>query len=379
VSPSGPSDRQLAVVFGGPSAESEVSVLTGLQALAELGPPSVGIYWDRSGRFWLVKGVPEPAEFAKGLPKGCIQVELMVSRGFEVAGGLLPARKPLRVDAVVNCCHGGPGEDGTLQSVLDLAGIPYTGPRPEAASICMDKYLFSQVVGALGLPVLPRVLLAEDGDVPAPLSAHAGPFIMKPRFGGSSIGVEVVADLATAQAMARSHAAYTRGAVVEPYREDLFDAQVAVRAYPRLEVSAIERPIRKGAKPVLSFEDKYAPGEGMAGAARELPARIPEALVKQIREAAEAIACQLSLTGIWRIDFLTNGEDELYVNEVNTIPGSLARHLFIEPKRSFSELLADMVEEAVAVSTRRNWEAHNVRTDLLASSRSLAAKLLEPG
>jgi hypothetical protein len=64
---------------------------------------------------------------------------------------------------------------------------------------------------------------------------------------------------------------------------------------------------------------------------------------------------------------------------VNTIPGSLARHLFIEPKRSFSELLADMVEEAVAVSTRRNWEAHNVRTDLLASSRSLAAKLLEPG
>jgi D-alanine-D-alanine ligase len=185
----------------------------------------------------------------------------------------------------------------------------------------------------------------HDGSPPP---GFPGPYIIKPRFGGSSIGVEVVGDIDTARARLRVNPHLKRGAVLEPYQSELFDLQIAVRLWPDVQLSAIEKPLRTRANgEILAYSDKYVGPEGMTTAPRELPARIAPDLERQIRTVAPEVAHLVGVRGVARIDFLSDG-DALYVNEVNTIPGSLARYLWIDPPLQFARLLLDLLSEAMA-------------------------------
>jgi len=271
---------------------------------------------------------------------------------------------------VVNCCHGGPGEDGTLQAAFDLAGVAYTGPGVAAAALGMDKLAFSGVAQAAGLPVLPRALLGREGE---PIG-FPGPYILKPRFGGSSIGVEVVADLDTARGRLGANAHLRAGAVVEPYREDLFDLNLAARTWPRPELSAVERPLRStAAAEILGYADKYVGGEGMASAPREVPADLAPPLLSSIHDAARTVLRLAGVRGVTRIDFLSDGQS-LFVNEVNTIPGSLARHLWVDPVLPFIELLDGMISEALA-GPAASHSAAGADGTVLRSAGGIASKL----
>src|SRR5439155_20540844 len=151
---------------------------------------AVAVYWSTTGDFFEVDPGLEGADFLDGAPRKASPLRLVAGEG------LLGKRRPLDLTALVNCCHGGPGEDGTLQAALDLAGVRYTGPTVAGAALGMDKLAFGAVVAAAGLPTLPRMALA-----PSAQPAFSGPYIVKPRFGGSSIGIEVVEDAATAAAL----------------------------------------------------------------------------------------------------------------------------------------------------------------------------------
>jgi D-alanine-D-alanine ligase len=339
----------VAVAFGGPSPEHDVSILTGLQAARELaaaGRAVIGLYWTKTGDWFRVDAGLEATDFVEGVPRAAEALRLVVGgdgAGFVPSGGRLGRPRAVPVDVLVNCCHGGPGEDGSLQAALDLAGLAYTGPGMAAAALGMDKLAFAGVMEAAGLPTLPRLLLRADmGAVGFP-----GPYIVKPRFGGSSIGVEVVADLATASGRLAANPHLRRGAVVEPYRPDLFDLNLAVRAWPEPALSAVERPVRTtpGAE-ILGYADKYVGGEGMASAPRELPADLPDPLVTALHDVARRVLQLTDVRGVARIDFLSDG-DALYVNEVNTIPGSLARYLWVDPPLPFLALLDALLTEAL--------------------------------
>ena len=365
---------QVAVVFGGPAPEHDVSILTGLQAsreLASAGRDPVAVYWSKLGAFWRVEPTLEAAAFLDGPPKSGEPLVLSIGPegGFSTAGRLGRPRR-LELDAAILCTHGGPGEDGTLQGTLDLAGVAYTGPSVAGAALGMDKLAFAAVMQACALPALPRVeLIASTDDV-----GFAGPFIVKPRFGGSSIGIDVVGDLATARARLGANPHLAAGAVIEPFRDDLTDLQVAVRRFPELQCSAIERPLRReGATEILDYADKYVAGEGMAGAARELPARLDEGRAADVLAAAARVATACSVRGVARVDFL-EGPAGLYVNEVNTIPGSLSRHLFVDPPVPFLQLLDDLVEEARSSPSHRYVTAGADGTVLHAAG-AIASKL----
>ena len=213
---------QPAVVFGGPSPEHDVSVLTGLQAARALirgGHQVEAIYWTKTAEFYAVDPGLEAEDFLGGVPKAARELRLLACPGggfVGAKGGLRGKERTLELSAVVNCCHGGPGEDGTLQAALDLAGLAYTGPTAAGAALGMDKLAFGGAVAEAGLPALPRWLL--DGQRPGPAPEIPGPYIVKPRFGGSSIGIEVVEDWDTAVSYARTSVHQRRGAVVEPYR-----------------------------------------------------------------------------------------------------------------------------------------------------------------
>lgn len=203
-------------------------------------------------------------------------------------------------------------------------------------------------MAATGLPTLPRALLATaDGEPPA----FPGPYIVKPRFGGSSIGIEVVQDWPTALALLKVSQYYASGGVVEPFLEDSKDLQLAIRTWPTLEMSAIEAPIRTGGG-IYSYDQKYLAWGGDVSGGRELPARIDPSTEKVLRDLALRVAVAAGLRGICRIDFLER-DSEVWVNEVNTIPGSMGAYLWIEPRISRPALFKAMLDEAVASPVRR--------------------------
>jgi len=369
------STAKIAVAFGGPSPEHDVSILTGLltsHELARAGRAVSCLYWSKAGGWYLVEPTLEADAFVDGVPRGAEALRLTAGDGggFTTGTGRLGRARSLAFDVVVNCCHGGPGEDGTLQAALDLAGIAYTGPNVAGAALGMDKLAFAGVADAAGLPVLPRRLVhAGTEDV-----GFGGPYIMKPRFGGSSIGIQVVADLATAKAQLEVGPHFRRGAVVEPYRAELFDVNVAVRAWPALALSAVERPLRTSSSgEILGYHDKYVGGHGMASAPRELPAALGDRAASTVRRCALEVARFADVRGVARIDFLCDGED-VYLNEVNTIPGSLAKYLWVDPPVPFIDLLDTMVDEAAARPAAR-YSAAGADGTVLRGAGAIAAKL----
>jgi D-alanine-D-alanine ligase len=363
------------VLFGGPTPEHDISILTGLLALRELAKSErdvIGIYWTKTGSFYLVASDVEAESFLDGVPKGSSVVSLRVGDdgGFYSGGGRLGKDRRLDVTTVVLCTHGGPGEDGTLQAALDLANVNYTGPTVAGAALGIDKWAFGAVMIATGLPTLPRALLtATTTALP-----FDGPYILKPRFGGSSIGIETVVDIATAIARLSSNVHLLRGCVIEPFRNDLTDLQIAVRTYPSVTLSAIEKPIRStSSAEILGYTDKYVGGEGMMSAPRELPAVLSSQQSNDIERITRTIAEVASVRGVARVDFIAN-DHELYVNEINTIPGSLSKHLFVDPPLGFSQLLSDLVAEAVERPAHR-FSSAGADGLVLRKAGSIAAKL----
>jgi D-alanine-D-alanine ligase len=364
----------VGVIFGGPGPEHDVSVLTGLQAercLNDHGVAATGIYWSKAGDFYDVGSGREATSFRDGVPDGCDPLSV----GLGAESGFSHRRKfgrsaPLELRAIVVCCHGAPGECGRLQGLLDLMGVPYTGPSQAGAALGMDKLAFAAVAEHAGVTAIPRFDLATAAD-PA-LQGLGSPLIVKPRFGGSSLGVELVDDVDSARALVRSSPLYVSGALGEPFLKGWYDINIALRSWPEVQLSAIERPIGRSG-PLLSYQDKYVPDEGMAGAARELPAALTPEVAATVRAHAATIMRAVAVRGVARLDFMTDGANVL-VNEINTIPGSLARYLWVAPEISFMRQLSDLIDEAVA---RPAYRAVLAGADgrLLHNATSVAAKL----
>ena len=355
---------ELAVVFGGPSPEHDISVLTGLQAariLSESGGGVIGIYWAKTGRWYEVDPTLEAAAFADGPPAKAKELRFVAEPG----AGWVAKKKSLEIERVLLCCHGAPGEDGTLQGALDLVGVRYSGPDAASSSLGMDKLAFGAVVAGAGLPSLPRVLV-----VPDVVPAFDGPYIVKPRFGGSSIGIEIVDDYDTALALVRTSPHMTRGGVAEPYLEGSRDLNMAIRTYPELQLSAIEAPESEG---FYGYEEKYLSGGGLEGSQRALPAVLPADMEATMRSAATTVARLAGVRSMARLDFLERA-GEVWVNEINTIPGSLSLYLWVDPAISKRQLVLDLVSELDTVKPRQ-FSTAGATGVALKSAAAIAKKL----
>lgn len=334
--------EKVTIVFGGPSAEHDISILTGLQCervLAGAGDQVQCLYWDRGGSWYLVPADSEARDYLDGAPKDATRVELRIVDGtvkcFRSSSML---KRETELGTVLLALHGGVGEGGGVQALFTMMQVATTGSTPAAAANGLDKLGFGALMEQAGLPVLPRRLLSahrEPGFEP--------PYIIKPRFGGSSIGIEVADSYETALALGVSSPHLRAGAVVEPYREDLFDLNIAFVTSPGFATSLIERPTRNQQRAIYDYANKYMSADGLAGAARELPAAIPEALAQRIRDAAATVQEVTGLSGICRLDFLSDGES-VFVNEVNSIPGAMA--LYLWPDTPPADLLHGMLAEA---------------------------------
>jgi D-alanine-D-alanine ligase len=363
----------IGVVFGGPSPEHDISILTGLQAARALhddGVPVVCLYWTKTGRWLRVPPTAEAAAFLEPTVPGSSEVELHVPGGF-VEPKRLRGASPLELEVVLNCCHGGPGEDGTLTGLLLAAGLKVTGPRPQAAALAMDKAATAAAARMAGVPTIATAIVTDTDHTELPPT----PWVAKPRYGGSSIGVEAgIEDLDTVRALARTGTGRA-GMVVQPFLEGWMDLNIAVRTHPTLQLSEIEKPLRDGSA-VYDYTGKYLTGgQGMDAAPRELPAQIPDHVAETIRGYARTLVTVLDLSGAPRIDFLWDGGDQVVLCEVNSIPGAWGNHLWQATGVPRVQLYRELVDEARrAKPGLPQWAATSDGAALRVSG-SIAAKL----
>lgn len=339
-----------AVVFGGPSPEHEISILTGLQAervLTAAGHDVVPIYWSPTGDWFRVPAATEAKDYLEGAPSGSTVLEVRVSGEPGIYRRKTFGAERLEIEAALLCLHGGAGEGGGAAAVFSLLGIPATGSTLFAGAVGMDKLAFGGLMHAAGIPSLPR----EDVSTLVEPS-FAGPYIVKPRFGGSSIGIEIADDIDAARALAATSIHLRTGAVLEPYRPELVDLNIAFRTFPTLEITPLEKPLRGDSGSALySYAEKYLAGgagsdAGLTSAPREFPAQVPDVVAARARELAERVAEVTRLTGIVRVDLLLNETTgELFVNEVNSIPGALSLYLWA-PLQPAATVLLDALTEA---------------------------------
>ncbi|MBA3533260.1 MAG: D-alanine--D-alanine ligase [Ardenticatenales bacterium] len=393
---------RIGMIFGGRSVEHEVSVLTAHQAMAALPTDRytpVPIYISKSGQ-WFTGEVLRTLErykevdtlLAQATPlifnvntqqPGLLLEQGQARRGWLGLGGESSKYASESIDVAFPLIHGSHGEDGTLQGLLDLADLPYTGSDVTASAIGINKALTKGLLRAAGVPVLEEIYLSRtrweqaSKEVVAEVEARFGyPVFVKPARLGSSIGVSRAED-SDALAFAIDVAAtYDSHFLIEPALEELIEINCAVLGDESgAQPSVCEQPISQG---LLSYEDKYMSGgkrKGMSGAQRLIPAPLEPDLTRAIQESALKTFSAIGAAGVSRIDFLVRPADGMfYVNEINTLPGSLAFYLWEASDVSFGELLHRMIGQAQTRHKNKQRNMYTFNSNLLSTNPLLGAK-----
>lgn len=392
---------RVGVAFGGRSVEHDVSIITGLQAvevLSERHQPQP-IYIARSGLWYAGEQLRDLASYRSDEPAGT-EVALDIQRGVLMraapeGGSLLRGRRraePIDLDVIVLATHGTEGEDGCLQGLLQIAGVPYVGPSVGAAAAAMDKVMSKAVLSAASLPALPYLALRREQYGHDPSAAQDAittrfelPVYVKPACLGSSVGVSRCADVAELPDALQLAFELDRQCLIEPAVEGGIEVNCAVLGRPgaRPRASLCEQPL--AAEHFLSFEDKYLSGgkapevkhgaasagsgskaPGMQAAKRLIPAPIDDAMTRRIQdlacEAFEAFGC----AGVSRVDFLVDAAGNIYVNECNTIPGSFSFYLWEPAGLPFIDLMDELIDIAFAEHEQKRASTTVFATNLLA-------------
>jgi D-alanine-D-alanine ligase len=368
----------VGVIFGSRSMEHGVSILTAHQVIQSLDPAKYeisAIYITERGE-WLVSDRIDDVSRFKRLPLEATEFERAFRTHAHAAaivpdptiGGLLSLEaggllrrggQRRRLDVAVLTLHGSHGEDGTIQGLLELAGIPYTGSGVLGSALGMDKIAMKEVWQSRGLPVVPYRGITRfaweagrERELDPICAKLTFPMFVKPAGLGSSIGISKAVnreDLGFAIDVAAS---YDRRVIVEQGIDGAIDINCAILGVDHLDASPCERPLSLTG--FLSYEDKYlqgkagkgSPGSGMETMARQLPADITPEQSERIQQLARQAYQALDCSGLARIDTLLAPEGDIYLNEINTLPGSLASYLWEASGLGFSQLLDRLIELA---------------------------------
>jgi D-alanine-D-alanine ligase len=324
---------RVAVLAGGRSSEHDISVASARSVVDALDPEryeTVVVEIDRSGRWELASGGGE-------LPETSIETLPVVARS-------APAATLGQVDVVLPILHGPFGEDGTVQGLLELAGLPYVGAGVAASALCMDKDLFKAVLRDRGIPVA-RNVTVRDGDVPE----HPFPYpvFVKPARLGSSVGISKVtdaSDLAAAVELARRH---DEKVLIE---EGVQGVEV------ECGVLGNRDPIASVVGEIVAHADwyDYSAKYDEDGMELVIPARITSEADDRVRQLAVDSFVATECEGMARIDFFVRTDGEVIVNEINTIPGFTSTSVYAKLFEAAGIGYADLLDRLIALALERH-------------------------
>jgi len=353
---------KVGVIFGGESVEHEVSIISALQAIEHIDEYKydiVPIYIGKD-RVWYsgssllnidtyrdldnIKKMTKEVSLCKKDGEFClVNTKGLINKVID------------KIDIAFPIVHGQNVEDGTLAGYLDTVGIPYVGPKVLGASIGQDKVLIKQVLSSANVPVVDYVwfydveFLDNKDSILKDIKKLGYPVVVKPASLGSSVGINFVSSEKVIEDAINEAIEYDKKIIVEKAVENLVEVNCSVVGnYEIQEVSLIEQVVSDNS--ILTYEDKYVGNGkkcskgGMANTSRIIPANIGKDLTKKIEETSIEVFRTLNLSGVCRIDYLINDKTkEFYVNEPNTIPGSLSFYLWKPKGKKYSELLDDMI------------------------------------
>ncbi|MDE5770687.1 MAG: D-alanine--D-alanine ligase [Ruminococcus sp.] len=382
----------LAVLFGGKSVEHEVSVISAVQAMASMNKEKyniIPVYMTKQNEFWTGEKLFDINSF-KDIPEllkectACVfvrsegKVQLIRQKMKKFGSNLISD-----VDIAFPIVHGTNVEDGALQGYLQTLDIPYVGCDVLASAVGMDKFVMKILLKDAGFPVLDCCRFSSfeidriDECADKVESKFGYPVIVKPINLGSSVGISKASDRDSLIKSMENAFEFSDRILVEPAVVNLKEINCSVVGDSEsAEASVCEEPVQASDDDILSFEQKYVGGgKGMASLKRKIPADITPEQDEFVRKTAVDAFRYLGCNGVTRIDFMLDMSDnKIYINEINTIPGSLAFYLW-EPKGvKYAELLERMIQLALKryrMSGKINYSFDN---NILAMGGSFGAK-----
>ncbi len=389
-----PGKRTVGVIFGSRSVEHDVSIVTGQQVMQALRPEKydvVPIYITREGRWITGPALRDLKTFqTDNVTEMMGMQEVVLSPNPHHHGIIMPPlgttfrrNKLRRLDVVFPALHGSHGEDGTLQGLLELADLPYVGAGVMASAVTRDKIMLKAVLAHAGIPVVKHVSFARhewtsssDALLGRIASEIGYPIFVKPASLGSSIGVARANDAEEARTYINIAANFDRRILIETALLNVKEINCAVMGLNTIRASVLEQPMTW--QEFLTYEEKYMRSEGpagMKGAERKIPAPISDELTKRIQEMAVSAFKAVDGRGTARVDFLLREEsNEIYLNEINTLPGSMAFYLWQAEGKSPSQVVDELIQLAFDAHAEKRKTVYNYKTGLIAHAAAKGLK-----
>ena len=371
---------KLGVIFGGPTVEHEVSIISAIQAMNNLDKDKYDVYpiYVTKDRTWYCSKMLMDIDIYRDfdtLKRYANKVTLYNSNGlFKLQSQGLFKKTVADLDVVLPIVHGNNMEDGTLQGYLELVGVPYVGSGVLGSSLGQDKVVMKQVFESAGIPIVDYTWFydceyyADKNSIISKVKKLGYPVIVKPATLGSSVGITFVKKEEDLEKAITEAINYDIKIVVEKAVENLVEVNCSVLGNYETQTASILEEVMSTAE-FLTYQDKYIGGgkgsktkgvgsKGMAGASRIIPARLDDKITKKVQDYAKQVFRVLNLSGVCRIDFLIDGKsNKIYVNEPNTIPGSLSFYLWDKTDKNYTELLDEMITIAI-----KNYKAKSKKT-----------------
>ena len=364
--------KNIAVFYGGQSVEHDVSVITGVMTVNSVNREkfnAIPIYVHNDGKFYTGELLRDLDNYKNLNFKKLTAVTLVCGENvlYAVKGKRI---KPLyAISVAINCMHGERGEDGSLAGLLRMCAIPLASPQTLGSAVCMDKCFTKTVMRGLKIKTLPSVQIRSIADCERVKKKLKFPVIIKPACLGSSIGIRSAKNDEELNSAISYALRFGEKAIAEPMLNDFTEINCA--AYRKIngevKVSECERPV--GREKFLSFGDKYQTGT------RVFPADISKEASDKIKSVTERAYNELLLDGVVRIDYFLVGED-LYINEINTVPGSLAYYLFGQTLRDFTTMLDELITAAIKKGAFESTTQKTYKSGILNMSGGKSSKRL---
>lgn len=357
----------IGVFFGGRSTEHEISVISASQAMHAINRDKYDvtpIYISKQGRFYTGDALFDVANYRDipSLLAKCTQVYMEPSYGdynlYRVKKPMFGSAVLTTLDVVIPVLHGSNVEDGIFEGVLETIGIPYAGCNTLASANGMDKITMKMILRESGVPVIDYVWFTDKewfrkrDELIARIEDKIGyPVIVKPANLGSSVGIGRAANREQMIEKIETAEKYSSRIIVEHMVDNLKEINCSVLGdCDEYRSSVLEEPIKSAE--ILSYEDKYMGGtkgaKGMQASQKRIPADLPAEMTERIRFLAGETFRVLGCHGVSRIDFIIDDDTkEIYVNEINTIPGSLSFYLWEATGLSFDALMDTLVKLAL--------------------------------
>lgn len=380
---------RVAVLFGGHSVEHEVSIISGIQALQALDSEKYEAFplYIAKDNTWYVGENLRRVESFRNMSVCLAEATRVVpvAEGSVVELWRHPAKKfgnnrMAAFDVAIPVVHGTNVEDGTLMGMLEMLNVPYAACDVTSSALGMDKFAMKAVLRQAGVPVLEalqytgREYAVNTAQVIAEIEEKVGyPVIVKPVNLGSSVGISKAIDRQSLVNALDLAVSFSPRVLVERAVEHLREINCAVLGdADEARASACEEPLN--AEDILTFGDKYLNGgkktgmsQGMTDLKRRCPAELPEGMTEEVQRLAVQTFRALGCLGVARIDFLNDRESgELWVNEINTIPGSLSFYLWQEVGVTFAELMDMLVMLAFKRQRQRSALTFTYESNILA-------------